>query len=138
MASAIAVDKHQGNPVKYDILKYDGITGLHKTGKHISNSFQKCERSDWSIWRYASNTYQANESLRVLQNIYHFISTKILSLSVQIDKVYDRGSNCIITLDPIVLVNGHGGAVVTHSPPSSEVEGLNVRKMVVVYQWTAV
>ena len=37
---------------------------------------------------------------------------------------------------------GHGGAVVTHSPPTSEVGGSNpelyVGKMVVSYQWSAV
>ena len=37
---------------------------------------------------------------------------------------------------------GHGGAVVTHSPPTSEVSGSNpepyVGKLVVSYQWSAV
>ena len=36
----------------------------------------------------------------------------------------------------------HGGAVVTHSPPTSEVGGSNpepyVRKLVVAYRWSAV
>ena len=37
---------------------------------------------------------------------------------------------------------GHGGAVVTHSPPTSEVGSSNsepcVEKLVVAYQWSAV
>ena len=39
-------------------------------------------------------------------------------------------------------LGGHGGAVVTHSPPTSEVGDSNpepyVAKLVVVYQWLAV
>ena len=37
---------------------------------------------------------------------------------------------------------GHGGAVVTHSPPTSEVGGSNprpyVEKLVVAYRWSEV
>ena len=42
----------------------------------------------------------------------------------------------------VMDVGGHGGALVTHSPPTSEVGGSNtepyVGKLIVAYQWLVV
>ena len=48
----------------------------------------------------------------------------------------------VLYLPTATVPLGHGGALVTHSPPTSEVGGSNpgpfVLKLVVAYQWLAV